>query len=311
MPHKESKLGSFGGKAEVASVDFIKAVLEQDRKAKKNNGVHLYEDNLQQVSRRTTASELLRQIDPDKLDPTQKLLAQALERQSILPITKAEQQIANAVTTHEAVRNYTKTSQYQKRIAVLQSMRGNDISYGETRSDFAGAVFADIANYMYKPSVQEGVLISSEVTDSLFLDLLRGEIPIEHEYGVRTLEEISIPDGMVIDIVDNKPQVTRFVEYSLTQKSDKYVTQFDAYKKRLGDFSLKSPESVSPHLQVDFVVPRPTLGMDYPKLESTESISAHYHFLPIEAPTFGHEIDDLLADQFKLTYFQKSRSKYS
>jgi len=310
MPHKESKLGSFGGKAEVASVDFINAVLEQDRKAKKNNGVRLYEDPLQQVTQ-ITASELLRRIDPSELDPTQQLLAQALEHQSLLPITKAEQQIATAVTTREAIRNYTKTPQYQKRIAVLQATRSKDTSYEDCRSNFAGAVFADIANNMYKPSVQEGVLISSEVTDSLFLDLLRGEIPIEHEYGERTLQTCPIPDGMVIAVVDNKPQVTKFIEYSLTQKSEKYVSQFDAYKNRVGDFLLKSPESVSSNFQVDFVVPRPTFDMHYPELASEESFSANYHFLPIEALAFGHEIDDLLADQFKLTFSQKSRSKYS
>lgn len=309
MPHKESKLGSFGGRAEVASVDFINAILEQDRNTKKKNEVTLYTDICQRLPM-PTASELLRQIDHDSLDPTQQLLAHALELQSQIRITKAEEEIATAVTTREAVRKYKNTPKYQKRLSTIQSKRSEGQSNEESRSRFAGAIFADIAHHLYLPSVREGILLAGEVSDSVFLEFLNGEIPIDHEYGVKTLDGFSIPDGMVISVVDTKPQITKFVEYSLTQKAEKYTIQFDGYKNRVADFSLKSPTSVSSNFQVGFVVPRPTFGIEYPKLDSTEGVSGSYHFLPIDVQGFGQEIDDIIADKFKLTFSQRSRSRY-
>ncbi len=307
MPHKESRLGQYGGRFEPASIDLINAVLAEDRLSRENyNGVRLYLDTPTPAI--PTAAELLSQIDHEALDPIQQLLAQALETQASVPLRKDEQDIASSVTTHEAVRKYKNTARFRQRQKVLQGLRAEGLSAEGARSDFVGVTFADIAQSLYRPSLTEGTLISDEATYSFFSELMDGKIPTEHPYGVKSLLGVTVPDGMVVGVEDNKPSLLKFVEYSIAFKGEKYTSQFAAYEKDAKRLVFESPSSLSADFGVDFVVPRRTYEREYPALSG--DIGARYHHLDqIDSVSFGHEIDAILADHYRASFPQRSHSR--
>ncbi len=302
MSRKEK---SFFG-SEIASLDFINSVLAQDRQAREHhNGVRLYVDTSTQSS--LTASELLDQIDQEGLDPIQQLLIQILEEQASIPFTNGEQQVASAVTTHEAVSKYKNTSRGRHRLDTLRSLREGGLSAEGARSDFTGVAFADIAQCLYRPSVAEGTLISDDLTFSFFSDFMQGKQQKEHPYGVKTLLGVTVPDGMVIGVNDGKPQLLKLVEYKMAFNEDKYRDQYASYTKTFREITYKSPDAIRPDFGVDFVVPRRAYGREYPVLEG--EIGAEYHYLDqIDSVSFGHEIDAILADQYRSSYPYRNRS---
>jgi hypothetical protein len=295
VSQKESRSHHIGGRFEIASIDFINSVLAEDRYARENHaGVRLYLDSPSPSL--PTAAELLDQIDQKDLDPTQQLLIQALEKQASTPFTNGEQQVASAVTTHEAVSKYKNTPIFRKHVASYQDLRSEGVTYEDRRARLAGAIFADIAESAYRPSITDGVLLSDEATYLFFSELMDEKMPIENPYGSRALLGVTVPDGMVVGVTDHQPTLLRFVEYSIAMNDSKFSRQYSGYEKAFREIGYKSPDGISGDFGVDFVVPRRAYGREYPALEG--DIEARYHYLDqIDSVSFGHEIDAILSGQ--------------
>lgn len=293
MPHshKETRMGTHPGGLSPADQQSIDRILAWDRSGRREDSICLYEGT-PDLNASITASELLSEIDRSELDSMQQLLVRALEQEAASPPVKNEQEIASAKDTYEVFRQYKSTPNFNNLANHLHNFRfGNSSSRGYEER-FTGAVFADIARCIYSASNRDGVLISEGATFKLFSDLT-GEEPIEHPYGVRALAHITVPDGMVIGVSNNKPLLLKFVEYSITSRMDKFTRQFEAYQEAFRRIKFESPTSISPSFGVDFVVPKKDARRRYPALKG--EIGANYHYLDqIDPKGFGYEITDIL-----------------
>jgi len=297
------------GRLGVASLQFINEVRQRDREGKRRQDpVRLYKDT-HSPKDLPLASELLAEIDIDDLDPIQSLLIEGLRTETSLVTNKSDEEIAQAVTTHEALSKYKTTPKYRQKVIALQDMRLEGHSPEESRSDFVGTIFADIAEVFYKPTIEQGILLSDSATSNFFKRYYRDKTPIQHPFGHQAIQGISVPDAMVIGVRDSKPTILKFVEYTLSHSDEKYLSQLRGYGKSATEIQYKSPGTIDSDFCVDFVVPKRPLGGDYPRLES-ESVVGNYHYLEaIESMSFGHEIDLILGKQNRSNYQQKTHFK--
>lgn len=314
MSQKELKKNGYfhGGPSDVASIFLINAVREQDKKRSSNkNGEHNSYSSLEPVfSHNVDPNAVLAQIEVSKLDPIQFFLVDALQKQSTLPRSRSEDEIAKALTVREAYRSYKKTQRFNNCLSHLRRQRRQGVSAEEARGRFAGKVFEDIGYYYYRPRVRRGVLISPEITEELFLNFFEKDCKINHNYGSRTIYGVSVPDGAVIEVTNGKPVLTQFVEYSLSQNDEKYKSQFSSYQMSIENIRHRSSVAVCPNNEfiVNFVVPSPQWDRQYPSL--TGSVQCVFHILPFDVLNFGSQVNEIIAEEFNLSFAARSRSRF-
>jgi len=314
MSQKEVKKNGYfhGGRSDVASIFLINAVREQDKKRASNkNGEHNSYHNLDPVSpHNVDPKAVLAQIEIAKLDRIQFFLVDALQKQSTLQTSRNEDEIAKALTVREAYRSYKKTPRFNNCLSHLRRQRLQGISPEKARARFAGKVFEDIGYYYYRPRVRRGVLISPEITEELFLNFFEKDCKINHEYGSQTIYGVSVPDGVVIEVNNGQPVLTQFVEYSLSQNDEKYKCQFSSYQMSIENIRHRSSEAVGPNNEfiINFVVPSPQWDRQYPNL--TGSVQCVFHILPFDVLNFGSQVNEIIAEEFNLSFAARSRSRF-
>ncbi|GIW61957.1 MAG: hypothetical protein KatS3mg089_0809 [Patescibacteria group bacterium] len=315
MSQKELKKNGYfhGGPSDVASIFFINTVREQDKKRAGNkNGEHNnYYNILEPVSpQNVDPNAVLEQIEIGELDTIQLFLVDALKKQSTIQTSLTEDEIAKALTVREAYRSYKKTPRFNNCLSHLRRQRRQGVSAEEARGRFAGKVFEDIGYYYYRPRVREGILISPEITEELFLNFFEKDCKINHEYGSRTIYGVSVPDGVVIEVTNGQPVLTQFVEYSLSQNDEKYQNKFSAYQMSIENIRHRSSHAVCPNNEfiVNFVVPSPQWDRQYPNLVG--SVQCVFHILPFDVRNFGSQINEIIAEEFNLSFAARSRSRF-
>lgn len=314
MSQKERKKNGYfhGGRSDVASIFLINAVREQDKKRTNNkNGGHNGNLNLDSgFSNRVDLNTVLAQIEVEGLDPIQRFLVDALQRQSTLPTSRTEDEVARALTMREAYRSYKKTPRFNNCLSHLRRQRREGVSAEEARGRFAGRVFEDIGYYYYRPRVRTGVLITPEITEELFLNFFEKDCRINHDYGSRTIYGVSVPDGVVISVQNGKPVLTQYVEYSLSQNDEKYKSQFSSYQMSIENIRHRSSLAVRPNNEfiINFVVPSPQWNREYPNLQG--SVKCVFHVLPFDVLNFGSQVNEIIAEEFNLSFAARSRSRF-
>ncbi len=316
MSQKErKKIGHFPGRSDIATVAFINAVREQDR-IRAGNGDREYCQNvysdpvLTHNSTNVNLNEVLAQIDVEGLDTLQRFLVSALQQQSKLQPSQNEDEITRALTMREVYRSYKRTSRFNSCLSHLRQQRRRGVSAEEARGQFAGKVVEDIGYYYFRPRVRHGVLIAPEITEELFLNIYQGNRQINHEYGSRTVDGVSVPDGVVIEVTDGIPVLTQYVEYSLSQDDKKYRNQFASYQTSIENIRYRSSRTISPNNEfvINFVVPRPQWSRQYPNLSG--SVQSNFHLLPFDVLNFGWKINEIIAEEFDLSFAARSRSRF-
>lgn len=173
---------------------------------------------------------------------------------------------------------------------------------------FAGKIFQDISEEYLSTldyDVQIGeqkkeiVRLGSAHTLEIYKRLYPGRSTINAAFGLDSLEGISVPDGMIVNVT--QPQVLAIAEYSLSNNVKYYQDKFHYH-----DVNRRNNRSVLGESSMLFVTTRPEEGILGPDFSFENS---SFVFLPFTRSEFNDQIRDLVSN-FRFSVDQPSLAEY-
>jgi len=156
--------------------------------------------------------------------------------------------------------------------------------HNRLENNFAGLVFQDIAYSFCALGCDDSrVVFSPEKTSELWTMLYPNKKIVSHPYGQVTLENVHVPDGILVD--KSKNSVSKLYEYSLVRMDEKDL------EKQLKAITIQHRKfpGLFAQASVEFVIP---VTFPLPKMEG-EREGIEFLQLPITRDQFGHFIDEL------------------
>jgi hypothetical protein len=127
--------------------------------------------------------------------------------------------------TYESSQDFKEFYVIAERIALSQEWSG------DAEERLRGALFGSIAYAYLRTTQTDKVVISPEATFRTAQILNPQAWEIQNLYGSTGLSDVYVPDGLLMERVNDRKAVTGVFEWSLSGESLKYMRQVDGFRK--------------------------------------------------------------------------------
>lgn len=256
----------------VATVDFINAVLARDRLLKR---------------RGPFPSELDLPLTQDQL------VLQDLVASSGKYFWDGE----TYYSPKDAIDGYKGSVLHRQHLKEVRQLKQAGYLENDIRQLLAGAVFENIGEEMYLSRLHDGVLLGKDPSFDFFRYLYPDALVIEHEFGIKSLAGVTVPDGIVVrGGGTDAPRISRFIDYSASQDKEKYWVQYAGYDSAYRQLRESSPGLIGDDFVLEYIVPHSIKDNVYPG--QRREMTVEYSMLDVDARQFGHMLTDLVAPVF-------------
>lgn len=169
------------------------------------------------------------------------------------------------------------TKSYKDVILLANSELKNivsDYDYDKFRSCFVGKFYEQLASHiMAAKEYPERIVLPPEDTRKLFIMLHPDGHLIKGPFDTQSIDGVTTPDGLVIEVKEGSPIITRFVESTaVSHDSPKFEKQAKGYNTGIFYLRRTHPYILDKNIIINFVIPSPSGNFEMPSITNYNNV---------------------------------------